>query len=155
MENKRRIEGKVAVITGAASGIGRATAILFAREGAKLVLADWHEKGLRETLDIVLKEGREAVTQRTNVAVEEEVKQLIEAALRNYAVIDIVCNNAGITGQLAPLGEQNGEDWHKVWGKCSRSRIYHQIRGRAHAGAQNRGHSKYGFSGRGPLRGRR
>ena len=47
----------MAVITGAASGIGRATAILFAREGARLVLADWHEKGLRETLDIVLERG--------------------------------------------------------------------------------------------------
>ena len=116
MENNRRIEGKVAVITGAASGIGRATAILFAREGARLVLADWHEKGLRETLDIVLKEGGEAVTQRTNVAIEEEVRKLIEAALRNYTVIDIVCNNAGITGKVAPLGEQDGEDWHKVYG---------------------------------------
>ena len=116
MGNNRRIEGKVAVITGAASGIGRATAILFAREGAKLVLADWHEEGLRQTLDTVLKEGGEAIAQRTNVAVEQEVKQLIEAALRNYAVIDIVCNNAGITGELAPLGEQNGEDWHKVYG---------------------------------------
>jgi NAD(P)-dependent dehydrogenase (short-subunit alcohol dehydrogenase family) len=115
MENNRRIEGKVAVITGAASGIGRATAILFAREGARLVLADWHEKGLRETLDLVLKEGGEAVAQRTNVAIEEEVRKLIEVALRNYTVIDIVCNNAGITGKVAPLGEQDGEDWHKVY----------------------------------------
>ena len=57
-----RLEGKVAVITGAASGIGRATAILFAREGAKLVLADWHEEGLKETLDLVLKEGGDAVS---------------------------------------------------------------------------------------------
>jgi meso-butanediol dehydrogenase / (S,S)-butanediol dehydrogenase / diacetyl reductase len=116
MGNNRRIEGKVAVITGAASGIGRATAILFAREGAKLVLADWHEEGLMETLDLVLKEGGEAVTQRTNVAVEEEVEKLVGVALRNYAVIDIVCNNAGITGQFASLGEQNGEDWLEVYG---------------------------------------
>ncbi len=116
VENNRRIEGKVAVITGAASGIGRATAILFAREGAKLVLADLDEKGLLETLDLVLKEGGEAVTQRTNVAVEEEVRKLIDAALRNYAVIDIVCNNAGITGYAVPLGEQNGEEWNKIYG---------------------------------------
>jgi len=116
MENNRRLEGKVAVITGAASGIGRATAILFAREGAKLVLADWHEEGLRETLDIVLKEGGDAVAQRTNVAIEEEIKKLIDLALRNYSVIDIVSNNAGITGQFAMLSEQNGEDWQKVYG---------------------------------------
>jgi meso-butanediol dehydrogenase / (S,S)-butanediol dehydrogenase / diacetyl reductase len=111
-----RLTGKVAIITGAASGIGRATAILFAREGAKLVLADVQEEGLRETLDLVLKEGGDAVTQRTNVAIEEEIKSLIDSALQNYGAIDIVCNNAGITGQMALLEDQDGEDWHKVYG---------------------------------------
>lgn len=117
MKNGRagRLDGKVAVITGAASGIGRATAILFTREGAKLVLADWHEEGLRDTLDLVLKEGGDAVAQRTNVAIEEEVKNLIDLALRNYSVIDIVCNNAGITGQFSTLEQQDKEDWHKVY----------------------------------------
>ena len=116
MENNRRLDGKVAVITGAASGIGRATSILFAKEGAKLVLADWHEDGLRETLDLVLKAGGDAVARRTDVASEEEVKNLIDFALQNYSVLDIVSNNAGITGQLAALSEQNGEDWQKVYG---------------------------------------
>jgi meso-butanediol dehydrogenase / (S,S)-butanediol dehydrogenase / diacetyl reductase len=111
-----RLEGKVAVITGAASGIGRATAILFAKEGARLVLADWHDEGLRETLELVLQEGGEAVVQRTNVSIEEEVKRLIDVALQNYSAIDIVCNNAGITGQFASLGEEDGADWHKVYG---------------------------------------
>jgi meso-butanediol dehydrogenase / (S,S)-butanediol dehydrogenase / diacetyl reductase len=116
MESNRRLEAKVAVVTGAASGIGRATAILFSREGAKLVLADWHEDGLRETLDLVQKEGGDAVAERTNVSVEEEVKKLIDLALRKYSFIDIVSNNAGITGQFATLNEQDGEDWHKVYG---------------------------------------
>ncbi len=111
-----RLEGKVAVITGAASGIGRATAILFAKEGARLVLADWHEEGLRETLELVSQEGGEAVIQRTNVSIEEEVKRLIDVALQNYSAIDIVCNNAGITGQFASLREEDGEDWQKVYG---------------------------------------
>jgi meso-butanediol dehydrogenase/(S,S)-butanediol dehydrogenase/diacetyl reductase len=110
-----RLEGKVAVITGAGSGIGRATAILFAREGAKLVLADWNEEGLKETLKFVLQEGAEAVAQRTNVANEEEVKNLIDLALRTYSVIDIVCNNAGITGQFATLDGQDGKDWQEVY----------------------------------------
>lgn len=114
--NKRgRLDGKVAVITGAASGIGRATAVLFAREGAKLVLADVDEKGLKETLDLVGKEGGEAITKRTNVAIEEEVKGLMDSALRTYSQIDILCNNAGIPGQIVNLEEQSGEDWCKVY----------------------------------------
>lgn len=115
-DKKGRLETKVAVITGAASGIGRATSILFAGEGAKLVVADWHEEGLRETLELVLKKGGEAVTLRTNVAIEEEVRKLIDLALRKYSVIDIVCNNAGITGQFAALEEQDGQDWQAVYG---------------------------------------
>jgi meso-butanediol dehydrogenase / (S,S)-butanediol dehydrogenase / diacetyl reductase len=111
-----RLEGKVAIITGAASGIGRATAILFSGEGAKLVLADWNEEGVRETLDLVLKESGEAVAQKTNVSNEEDVKKLIDLALQSYGVIDIVCNNAGITGQFGMLEAQDAEDWHKVYG---------------------------------------
>jgi NAD(P)-dependent dehydrogenase (short-subunit alcohol dehydrogenase family) len=111
-----RLKGKVAIITGAASGIGRAIAILFAREGAKLVLADWHEEGLKETLEFVLKKGGDAVTQRTNVAIEEEVKKLIDLALRTFAAIDIVCNNAGIMGHISTLDEQDVEDWQQVYG---------------------------------------
>jgi meso-butanediol dehydrogenase / (S,S)-butanediol dehydrogenase / diacetyl reductase len=111
-----RLEGKVAIITGAASGIGRATAMLFSREGAKLVLADWNEEGVKETLDLVLKESGEAVAQKTNVSNEEDVKKLIDLALQSYGVIDIVCNNAGITGQFGLLEAQDAEDWHKVYG---------------------------------------
>jgi NAD(P)-dependent dehydrogenase (short-subunit alcohol dehydrogenase family) len=114
-DKKGRLEGKVAVITGAASGIGRATAVLFAREGAKVVLADVDEKGLKETLDLVGKAGGEAITKGTNVAIEEEVKGLIDSALRTYSQIDILCNNAGIAGQIVNLEEQSGEDWCKVY----------------------------------------
>lgn len=111
-----RLEGKVAVITGAASGIGRATAIMFAAEGAKLVLADRQETGLKQTLDLVVKEGGDAIIQSANVAVEEEVKNLIDLALQRYSRIDIVCNNAGITGQFCALEEQDGADWCEVYG---------------------------------------
>jgi len=113
---KGRLNGKVAIITGAASGIGRATAILFGGEGAKLVLADADEEGLKETLELVRREGGEAITKRTNVSIEEEVKELIDSALGTYSQIDILCNNAGITGQIANLEEQTGDDWYKVYG---------------------------------------
>jgi len=114
-DKKGRLEGKVAVITGAASGIGRATAILFAREGAKLFLADMNEEGVKETLELVRKEGGGGMIKKTNVAIEEEVKELIDLALKTYCQIDILCNNAGITGQLSSLEEQSGEDWKKVY----------------------------------------
>ena len=115
IDKKGRLNGKVAIITGAASGIGRATAILFAREGAKIVLADVHEEGLKETLKLVKKEGGDAITKRTNVAIEEEVKGLIDLALRTYSRIDILCNNAGIAGRITNLDEQSADDWRKVY----------------------------------------
>lgn len=100
MEWKGRLEGKVAIITGAANGIGRATAVLFAREGAKMVLADVNIEGLKETFDLVKKEGGEAITKKVDVSLEQEVKELIELTLQTYSQIDILCNNAGIGGAL-------------------------------------------------------
>jgi meso-butanediol dehydrogenase/(S,S)-butanediol dehydrogenase/diacetyl reductase len=116
MAGSGRLQGKVAVITGAASGIGRATAILFAREGAKVVLAtDKNIDGLNETLKLVEKEGGEGITKKTSVAIEEDVKALIDLALKTYSQIDILCNIAGVTGQIATLEEQSGDDWKKVY----------------------------------------
>ncbi len=115
MKQIGRLEGKTAIITGAASGIGRATAILFAREGARLALADLNEEGLEETLSLVKGEGGEAIAKTTNVGVEEEFKQLIELALKTYSRIDILSNNAGIAGELMDLEDQNGDDWRRVF----------------------------------------
>ena len=81
MEKNGRLEGKVAIITGAANGIGRATAVLFAREGAKTTLADVNVKGLDETLNFVKQEGGEAIIRKTDVAVENDVKELIDLTL--------------------------------------------------------------------------
>jgi NAD(P)-dependent dehydrogenase (short-subunit alcohol dehydrogenase family) len=114
MKDNGRLYGKIAVITGAASGIGRATAVLFAREGAKLVLADVQEQGLQETLAGVQAAGGEAVIKPVDVSVEQEVKGLIDLGLAAYGRIDILINNAGITGKMAVLEEQDGEDWKKV-----------------------------------------
>lgn len=106
----------MAIITGAANGIGRATAKLFAAEGARLVLADINQDGLNETLDMVHKEGGDAIGQPTDVSVEAEVKALIDLALETYSEIDILCNNAGIGGDLAKLETENEETWQKVFG---------------------------------------
>ena len=106
---------KVAVITGAASGIGRATALLLSGRGAKLVLADVNEQGLDEALTAVKREGGDAVIQKTNVAVEDEVKGLIDLALKTYPQIDILCNNAGISGGLFDIEGQDADEWRNVF----------------------------------------
>ena len=110
-----RLKDKVAIITGAASGIGRATAVLFANEGARLVLADMDEKGLKETADQISEDGASVVVKKTDVANEDEVKALIDFALDTYSQVDIVCNNAGITGDISALEQQDGGIWHQVY----------------------------------------
>lgn len=111
MERKGRLEGKVAVITGAANGIGRATAVLFAREGARLAIADVNDAGLKETGELVKKEGGEAVTKIVDVSVEADVKELIGLALKTYGQVDILCNNAGIGGAEG----DEATEWTKVF----------------------------------------
>ena len=111
----RRLKDKVAINTGAASGIGRATAVLFASEGARLVLADVDEKGLKETADLISKDGAKVVVKKTDVANEDEVKALIDFALDTFSQVDIVCNNAGITGDISGLEQQDESIWHQVY----------------------------------------
>jgi len=115
-QNKNgRLAQKTAIITGAASGIGRATALLFAREGANVVLADMQTSALEETLQLVKAAGGQGVARTTNVAVEADVQGLVELALSTYGRIDIVCNNAGITGKYGGPEDWDGEDWQRVY----------------------------------------
>ncbi len=91
------LEGKVAVVTGAASGIGQEAARVFARAGANLVLADVDEKGLAATAAKVRAAGREAHIRRTNVAKRDEVEALADEVIQKYARLDCWINSAGIT----------------------------------------------------------
>jgi meso-butanediol dehydrogenase/(S,S)-butanediol dehydrogenase/diacetyl reductase len=115
MSSTGRLSGKVSIITGAANGIGRAAAQLFAREGSKLVLADINEEALKQVQSEVKASGGDVVIKKTNVAVEEEVQSLIEFALNTYHNVDVLVNNAGISGVLSPLEYQVADEWHQVY----------------------------------------
>jgi NAD(P)-dependent dehydrogenase (short-subunit alcohol dehydrogenase family) len=100
MKTSGRLEGKVAVITGAAFGIGASCAELLAREGARLVLADINDEVLKTVQDKVNSSGGSAVNLKTDVSVEAEVKALIELAMDTYKSVDVLVNNAGISGNV-------------------------------------------------------
>jgi NAD(P)-dependent dehydrogenase (short-subunit alcohol dehydrogenase family) len=106
-----RLDGKVAVITGAASGIGAATALQFAREGAALVLADLNTEGGEHVAAECRAAGARAVFQRCDVAEEGDVTALIARADREHGGLHVLFNNAGLGGALGPIEQTDVADW--------------------------------------------
>src|ERR687888_1767556 len=110
-----RVDGKVALVTGGASGIGRATALAFAREGAKLIIADMNEDGGQQTVHLITEKGGEAIFVKTDVSQAVEVQALISKAVETYGRLDCAHNNAGIAGGLRARTADYPEDrWHQV-----------------------------------------
>jgi NAD(P)-dependent dehydrogenase (short-subunit alcohol dehydrogenase family) len=108
------LENKVALITGAGSGIGRATAKIFAREGARLVLVDVLEKGAQETLQMVKEPAVAAVFCRADVSKSAEVNAVVDQAVAAYGRLDCAFNNAGIAGAGRLTHEYSEEEWNRV-----------------------------------------
>jgi NAD(P)-dependent dehydrogenase (short-subunit alcohol dehydrogenase family) len=106
--------GKVAVITGASSGIGRAVALAFARQNARVVIGDVADEGSQETVELVREKGGEAVYLHTDVSSSTDVQALMQRAISEYGRLDYACNNAGIGGMAAPTADQTEEAWQKV-----------------------------------------
>jgi NAD(P)-dependent dehydrogenase (short-subunit alcohol dehydrogenase family) len=110
------LEGKVALVTGGTSGIGKTTAIAFSNAGAKVVLSGRREQEGEETADLIRRSGGESLFVRSDVSSEAEVKALIEKTVEQYGRLDCAFNNAGIDPSPKPLHEQSVEDFDKLMG---------------------------------------
>lgn len=109
-----QFEKKVVMITGASTGIGRATAELMGASGARVAVCDINEAGAKETLAIIQNVGGEGEYFPCNVGEAIEVKKCVEAIVAKWGRLDMAFNNAGIAGVSAPVGEMEIETWHQV-----------------------------------------
>jgi 3-oxoacyl-[acyl-carrier protein] reductase len=110
-----RLAGKVAIITGAGSGIGEAGALLFAQEGAKVVVADVQQARVESTVAAIRDAGGEAIGTTTDVSRLEDVQAMVDGAIEAYGQIDVLWNNAGIVrGFHTPIEDISVETWHEV-----------------------------------------
>lgn len=110
-----KLDGKVAVVTGAASGMGKAIAELYAAEGAKVVVADLNMEGAESVAEGITAKGGTAKAVKSNVANQEDVDAMIDTALSEYGTLDILVNNAGIMDGFEPVGDILDERWDMIF----------------------------------------
>jgi NAD(P)-dependent dehydrogenase (short-subunit alcohol dehydrogenase family) len=108
------LRGKVCIVTGGTSGIGRDTAILFARAGAKVAVAGRREAEGKETVDLMRSAGGDGFFVKTDVSKAPDVDGLVRKTVEKFGRLDIAFNNAGIEGSLSPIAEQSEEDWDRT-----------------------------------------
>ena len=108
------LEGKVGLVTGGTSGIGRETAVLFAKAGVKVVVAGRRELEGNETIELVRSVGGEGLFVKADVSKASEVEALIQKAVERFGRLDVAFNNAGIEGVWVPLIKQTEEDWDRT-----------------------------------------
>jgi len=118
------MRGKTVIITGAASGIGKATAELFAKEGANVVVSDINEIAAKVVAEDIVSNGGKAVFIKTDVSKPEEMEKLVDFAVETYGNLDIAVNNAGIGGEINPIADMSIEGWHTVIGVNLNSLFY-------------------------------
>jgi NAD(P)-dependent dehydrogenase (short-subunit alcohol dehydrogenase family) len=114
MASSKRFEGKTAFITGAASGIGRATAVAFAAEGARVVVTDRGEAALQETAEHVKAAGAEVLAITCDVSKPEEIQAAVAQVVKTFGRIDCAFNNAGVENKAAPLHEIELQEWDRI-----------------------------------------
>ncbi|RYF14380.1 MAG: SDR family oxidoreductase [Comamonadaceae bacterium] len=108
------LKDKVTIVTGAASGIGRAIAIAYAKAGARVVVSDVNPQAGEETVALVKQAGSEGLFVAADVANPDDCRKLVERTVQAYGRLDAACNNAGIAGDLAPTADYTVEGWNKV-----------------------------------------
>lgn len=119
-----RLTGKVAVVTGGASGMGRSTVLLYLAEGAKVLVADLNQQTTGELLAFAKTLGYDEssiIAQRTDVSSDDQVKAMIDLAVNHFGRLDIVFNNAGVGGAMAPVTDITVEDWDRTFAILMRS----------------------------------
>lgn len=110
----KKLENKVAIVTGAGAGMGKAIATLFAAEGSKVIATDISQPRLDELKKIISETGGEVTTLLANMAMEEDIERMIKLATDTYGTLDILVNNAGIMDNFEPVGELGNATWEKV-----------------------------------------
>ena len=110
-----KLENKIAVVTGAASGMGKAIARLYAQEGAKVVVADYNFEGAEAVVKEITEANGQAISMSVNVADGDAVNKMIEDTVSEYGSLDILVNNAGVMDNFEPVGEIKDEDWDRIF----------------------------------------
>lgn len=109
------IENKVAIVTGAASGMGKSIAEMYAQNGAKVVLADYNFDGAKEVADSLNNEGYSTLALQVDVSNKEDIENMIDTAISEFGGLDILINNAGIMDGFEPVGEITDEKWDRIF----------------------------------------
>lgn len=110
-----RLQTKVAVVTGAGSGMGKAIAVLYANEGAKVVVSDINLEAANVTVEEIRSNGGDAIAVMANVAHENDIQNLIDTAVNTFGTVDILVNNAGIMDNFEPAGDIEDDKWERIF----------------------------------------
>jgi NAD(P)-dependent dehydrogenase (short-subunit alcohol dehydrogenase family) len=108
------LKNKVAIVTGASSGIGRAIALVLSREGAKVVVSDLNTQGNEETAALIQAQGGEALALTSDVGEPRDCQHLVHTTLQHFGHLDVACNCAGIIGPSALTADYPLDGWHQV-----------------------------------------